>query len=118
MGLVFSLNNYHIDHTQDGIRVLSSYPHITLNGYAVVKPLVFLSIIPRFEYIGSRYADTEGMRLWEAYVLANLKITLAWRNYVSVSAELDNILDTYYELRRYSPQGGRSLTLMLTVKYR
>jgi iron complex outermembrane receptor protein len=118
LGLAFSLNNYHIDHTQDGIKVLSYYPHITLNGYAVVKPLAFLSIIPRFEYIGSRYADTEGIWLLEAYVLVNLKITLAWRNYVSVSAELDNILDTYYELRRYSPQGGRSLTLMLTVKYR
>ncbi|MDR0629800.1 MAG: TonB-dependent receptor plug domain-containing protein [Treponema sp.] len=118
IGLAFSLNNYHIDHPQDGIKVLSYYPPITLNGYAVVQPLAFLSIIPRLEYMGSRYGDTEGTDLLEGYVLAHIKITIAWGNYVSVSAELDNILDTYYEIRRYSPQGGRSLNLMLTVKYK
>ncbi|MDR2394877.1 MAG: TonB-dependent receptor [Treponema sp.] len=118
MGLAFSLNKYHIDHSQDGITALSYYPHLTLNGYAVIKPLAFLSIIPRLEYIGSRYADTEGTWLLEAYVLANLKIALSWGNYVSISAELDNIFDTYYEIRRYSPQGGRSITLMLTVNYK
>ncbi|MDR0722055.1 MAG: TonB-dependent receptor plug domain-containing protein [Treponema sp.] len=118
MGLAFSLNNYTINHSQDGIKVLNYYPQITFSGYAVIKPRAFLSIIPRLEYIDSRYADTEGTELLEAYVLANLKITIAWGNYVSVSAELDNILDTYYEIRRYSPQGGRSLNLMLTVNYK
>ena len=118
IGLAFSLNNYHIDHTQDGITVLSYYPHITFNGYAVVKPFAFLSIIPRLEYMDFRYGDTEGTDLLEVYVLAHIKITIAWGNYVSVSAELDNILDTYYEIRRYSPQGGRSLNLMLTVNYK
>ncbi|MDR2633145.1 MAG: TonB-dependent receptor plug domain-containing protein [Treponema sp.] len=118
MGFAFSLNHYHIDHSQDGMRVLSYYPQLTLNGYAVIKPLAFLSIIPRLEYVGSRYADTEGTELLEAYVLASLKITSSWRNYVSISAALDNIFDTYYEIRRSSPQGGRSITVMLTVHYR
>jgi iron complex outermembrane receptor protein len=118
MGFAFSLNKYHIDHSQDGIKVLTYYPHLTLNGYAVIKPLAFLSIIPRLVYISSRYADTEGSVLLEDYFLANLKVTIEWGNYVSVSAGIDNIFDTYYEIRRYSPLEGRSFNLMLTLKYR
>ncbi|MDR1301760.1 MAG: TonB-dependent receptor [Treponema sp.] len=118
LGLAVSLNKYHIDHSQDGITVLNYYPHVTVNGYALIKPLAFLSISPRLVYVSSRYADIEGAVLLDAYVLANLTITVEWGNYVSVSAGIDNIFDTYYEIRRYSPLEGRSFTLMLTVKYR
>jgi iron complex outermembrane receptor protein len=117
-GLAFSLNNYIIDHSQDGIKVLSYYPQITLNGYAAVKPFAFLSIIPRIEYIGSRYADTEGTLELDSYILAHLKIAADLGTYVSVSAEADNIFDTYYEIRRYSPQAGRSFNFTLTLKYK
>jgi iron complex outermembrane receptor protein len=118
MGLAFSLNNYIIDHSQDGIKALNYYPQVTLNAYAVIKPLAFLSFIPRVEYIGSRYADTEGTTELEPYFLANFKIAADLGSFVSVSAEIDNIFDTYYEIRRYSPQGGRSFNFTLTLKYK
>jgi iron complex outermembrane receptor protein len=117
-GLAFSLNNYIIDRSQDGIKALSYYPQITLNAYAVVKPLAFLSLIPRVGYIGSGYADTEGAVELDPYFLANFKIAADLGKYVSVSAEIDNIFDTYYEIRRYSPQAGRSFNFTLTVKYK
>ena len=118
IGLAFSLNNYIIDHSQDGIKVLSYYPQITLNGYATIKPFAFLSIIPRIEYIGSRYGDTEGEQELDPYFLASIKVSANLGNYVSVSAEIDNIFDTYYEIRRYSPQAGRSFNFTLTLKYK
>ncbi|MDR2344249.1 MAG: TonB-dependent receptor [Spirochaetaceae bacterium] len=118
VGLAFSLNKYKIKHSQGGIKVLNYYPPLTFSGYAVIKPLAFLSVIPRLVYVGSRYADTEGSESLDAYLLVSLKVSVLWRDYVSLSAELDNIFDTYYEIRRYSPQGGRSLNLMLTVKYK
>ncbi|MDR1030227.1 MAG: TonB-dependent receptor [Treponema sp.] len=117
LGLAVSLNKYHIDHSQDGITVLNYYPQVTVNGYALIKPLAFLSISPRLVYVSSRYADTEGSVLLDAYVLANLKITVEWGKYVSVSLGIDNIFDTYYEIRRYSPLEGRSFNLMLTLTY-
>jgi iron complex outermembrane receptor protein len=76
-----------------------------------------LSIIPRFEYTGSRYADTEGTLELEGYFLAHFKISADIGKYVSVSASIENILDTYYEIRQYSPQAGRSFTFALTLKY-
>jgi iron complex outermembrane receptor protein len=117
-GLAFSLNRYHIDHSQDNIKAMAYYPSITVNGYAVIKPLDFLAITPRFEYIGSRYADTEGAMELDEYFLAHLTVTFTWKDYVSVSAGIDNIFDTYYEIRRYSPLEGRSFNLTLTVKYK
>jgi iron complex outermembrane receptor protein len=118
IGLAFSLNNYHIGRSQDGVKFLSYYPRITCTGYAVITPAAFLSIIPRLEYIGSRYADTGGTLTLEGYVLANLKVGADLGKYVSVSLGVENIFDEYYEIRYYSPQSGRSYNLTLTVRYK
>jgi iron complex outermembrane receptor protein len=116
-GLAFSVNNYTINHSQNSVKVLSYYPQITLNGYMVIKPLALLSIIPRFEYTGPRYADTEGKSELEGYFLAHLKVSAEIGKFVSVSAGVENIFDTYYEIRQYSPMAGRSFTVALTLKY-
>jgi iron complex outermembrane receptor protein len=118
MGLAFSLNNYHIGHSQDGVRFLTYYPRITCTGYAVIKPAAFLSIIPRLEYIGSRYADTGGSLALEGYVLANLKVGADLGKFVSISMGVENIFDEHYEIRYYSPLGGRSYSFMSTVRYK
>jgi iron complex outermembrane receptor protein len=117
LGLAFSLNNYHIGRSQDGVRFLSYYPQITCTGYAVIKPVAFLSIIPRFEYIGSRHADTGGTVTLEGYALANCKVKIDLGKYVSLSAAVENILDTRYEIRRYSPQPGRTFSFTLEARY-
>jgi iron complex outermembrane receptor protein len=116
-GLALSVNKYVINKSQDGIKVLSYYPQFTLNGYMVIKPAPMLSIIPRIEYISSRYADTLGETTLDDYFLAHLKISADLGKYLTISASADNILDTYYEISRNFPLAGRTFTLALTAKY-
>jgi len=116
-GLAFSVNNYVINKSQDGIKVLSYYPQYTCNGYMVLKPIKTLSIIPRMEYISFRYTDTVGKDKLDEYLLLHLKITADIGKHLTVSASADNILDAYYEISRNFPLAGRSFTFGLTVKY-
>jgi iron complex outermembrane receptor protein len=96
---------------------MTYYPQYTLNGYIVLKPVKALSIIPRIEYISSRYANTDGSEKMEDYILIHLKATADIGKHLTVSASADNILDTYYEISRNFPLAGRSFTFGLTVKY-
>jgi iron complex outermembrane receptor protein len=116
-GMAFSFNQYTLEKNLNGVNVLTYYPEITFNGYLVIKPLTMLSIIPRFEYIGSRYAESDGTLELDGYFLAHLKVSADIDKHVSLSASIENILDTYYEIQQYSPMAGRSFSLGLTVKY-
>jgi iron complex outermembrane receptor protein len=116
-GLAFSFNKYSIGHSQAGVKVLSYYPSITFNGYLVLKLFRILSLIPRLEYIGSRYADTGGVVQLKDYVLANLKLSAEIGKYAAISAGIENIFDTYYEIRLNSPMAGRSFNISLDLRY-
>jgi iron complex outermembrane receptor protein len=117
VGLSFSLNEYTIDHSQDGIQVLTDYPEITLNGYIEIKPIEAVTIMPRFEYLGRRWADTRQWYELDGYFLANLKATVELGRHFILSASVDNIFDTLYEIRKYSPQPGRAYSLTFTAMY-
>jgi iron complex outermembrane receptor protein len=117
VGLAFSFNKYILNHSQNEVKVLAYYPQITLNGYMVIKPFAMISIIPRIEYIGSRYAESDGALELDGYFLAHLKVSADIGKYVSVSAGVENLFDTEYEIRQYSPMAGRVFTLALTLKY-
>ncbi|WP_010261957.1 TonB-dependent receptor [Treponema primitia] len=116
-GMSFSWNQNTINHSQAGIKVLPYYPEITLNGYMVIKPLEVLSIIPRVEYTGSRFANTEGFEKLEAYFLAHLKVSYDFGKYITASVGVENIFDKYYEIRQYAPMAGRSFNISLTARY-
>jgi iron complex outermembrane receptor protein len=84
----------------------------------VIRPwLKAVSVIPRWEYAGSRYGDMLGTVELPEYFLLHLKINADIGPYVSVSAGVNNILDASYELRRYSPQEGRSFHFTLECRY-
>jgi iron complex outermembrane receptor protein len=117
IGLSFSWNQYYIRSTQDGIASLSYYPAITANAYIEIHPVKWLTILPRMEYLGSRFVDTEGKSELDPYFLLHLKASADIGKYFSVSVGIDNILDTYYEIRQYSPMPGRSFTVALTARY-
>lgn len=117
-GAAFSLNRYHLNRSQNSVKTLTYYPHFTLNGYAALKVLTMVSIIPRLEYISSRYADTDGKTTLDGYFLAHLRVTADIGKYLSVSAGVENIFDAYYEIQQYAPLAGRSFTAAVTVKYR
>ncbi|MDR3146390.1 MAG: TonB-dependent receptor [Treponema sp.] len=117
-GLAFSFNSYTINHSQSGVKVLPYYPRFTLNGYMVIKPLSTISVIPRLEYTGFRYADSEGASELAGYFLFHLKVSADIGRFVSVSGGIENIFDTYYEIRQYAPLAGRSFTVAVTLRYR
>jgi iron complex outermembrane receptor protein len=118
MGMSLSIMGYAINHHEAGGEYLPYYPPLTLNGYMVIRPwLKEISVIPRWEYVDFRYSDMLGDEKLPGYFLLHLKIKVDIGSYVSVSAAVNNILDTSYELRRYSPQEGRSFHFTLECHY-
>jgi iron complex outermembrane receptor protein len=127
-GVSFALNEYLLNKTQDAaIKRIPYYPELTLSAYAVVTPvpsppawfpaLRSLSLIPRIEYISTRYSDSGGLFTLDNYWLGNLRLRLEITDYVTLTLALENILDTFYEIRYNSPMPGRSFTITATAKY-
>jgi iron complex outermembrane receptor protein len=117
-GLAFSWNRYVINHSQAEDKAIVYYPPVTLNAYMRIHPrFKNISIIPRFEYTGPRYADSPGTLELPGYSLFHLKISADIGSHVSLSAAMENIFDTLYEIRRYSPQGGRAFSFTLEVRH-
>jgi len=118
MGMSLSIISYTINYNEAGGKYLPYYPPFALNGYIVIHPwLKEISVIPRWEYVGSRYVDMLGNEKLPGYFLLHLKIKADIGSYVSVSAAVNNILDTFYELRRYSPQAGRNFNFTMECHY-
>jgi iron complex outermembrane receptor protein len=116
VGLAFAWNRYTIRHSQNSVKALTYYPEITANGYMVIRPATMLSILPRLEYVGERYSDSEGRYPLEGYFLAHLKVQADINRHFSVAAGVENIFDTLYEIRQRSPMEGRSFNLSLTAR--
>jgi iron complex outermembrane receptor protein len=76
-----------------------------------------ISVIPRVEYLHSRYANTEATAELPPYFLAHLKVTADIGRYLSVSAGVENMFDTLYEIKQYFPMAGRGFTLSVEAKY-
>jgi iron complex outermembrane receptor protein len=94
VGLAFSVNNYSINKSQAGVKVITYYPQYTFNGYMMIKPVKMLSITPRFEYISRRYADTAGLVKMDDYLLLHLKAAADIGKYFNVSVSVEYLLDT------------------------
>jgi iron complex outermembrane receptor protein len=116
-GLAFSWNRYTIRHSQNSVKALAYYPEITMNGYMVIRPVEMLSIVPRAEYVGERYSDSEGRYPLEGYFLAHLKVNVDINKYFSAGAGVENIFDALYEIRQYSPMAGRTYNVSFTARY-
>jgi iron complex outermembrane receptor protein len=116
-GLSFSVNRYLIRHSQSGVKEIPCYPAVTANMYLVIRPLRIVSIIPRLEYIGPRFADTLGEEELEGFLLGSIRVQAELAGRLVLSAGVENILDTLYEIRRHYPMAGRSYTFGLTVRY-
>lgn len=117
-GAAFSVNKYDIGGVSDRtVKAIDYYPEVTANGYIVYAPTDKLQIIPRVEYIDSRYADAEAKEELDSYVLAHLKVQYDINDYASVSVSVNNIFDENYEIRQYYPQSGRSFALTLSARY-
>lgn len=117
VGASGSWNRYRIINSELGVEALTLYPEITGSAYGIISPVTSLSIIPRIQYVGSRYADTKGEAEIDGYFLVNLKAAYEINKNFSASAGVDNVFDVLYEIRPYFPQPGRSYNFSVTVKY-
>ena len=118
MGMALSIMRYTLHHAEAGEQYLPYSPPLTVSGYMIIRPrLKAFSVIPRWEYISSRYGDTRGDAKLSEYFLLHLKINAALGSSVSASVSVNNILDAFYELRQYSPQEGRSVHFTMEYKY-
>jgi iron complex outermembrane receptor protein len=116
-GVTFSWNRYSIIDSAVGVETLSLYPAHTASAYGTITPIKALAIIPSVQYVGERYADTQGETEIDGYFLVNLKASYELHKNVSVSISVENVFDVLYEIRPYFPQAGRSYNLSLTARY-
>ncbi|MDR0551702.1 MAG: TonB-dependent receptor [Spirochaetaceae bacterium] len=112
-----SWNRYSIIKSWSGVSTLSYYPELTANLYAVISPVAVFSFIPSLQYVSSRYTGADGGEQLEAYFLCSLKAVFQFNTRLSASAACENLFDTLYEIRRYSPQPGRSYSVTFTARY-
>ncbi|MDR2501044.1 MAG: TonB-dependent receptor [Treponema sp.] len=124
----FSVNQYALNHREDReVQAIPYYPEFTLNASAQIKPIPeplgegalirSLSLLPRLEYISRRWVNTAGTAELAGYALVHLKGTLEITTYCALSLGIENLLDTYYEIRYNSPLAGRSYQLMVSLRY-
>lgn len=116
-GSSLSIGSYTINHSQTGVDVLPYYPLVTVNGYLTLTLFKTLRISPRLDYIGLRYADTQGAEELAGYFLANLALRYDLGRHFSFSFRIENIFDTWYEIRLHYPLAGRSYNFSLTARY-
>jgi iron complex outermembrane receptor protein len=116
-GAALSLNGYTLRYSKISAEKLSYYPALTGNLYLVYKPLTYLSLIPAAEYLASRCTDLSGAEELPAAFLVHFKASVDIGKHFTAAVGVENILDTYYEIRQYFPQPGRTYTLTLTARY-
>ncbi len=116
-GLNGALAAYEINHSEAQVTSLPYYPAASGNCYVEIRPGPVLSLLPRLEYLGKRDIDAEGTKTMDAYWLVHFTVTAEFSEHLSMSAGIENLFDTYYEIRQHAPQAGRTYNLACTIKY-
>jgi iron complex outermembrane receptor protein len=127
VGGSLGVNKYNITESKAGLKYLGYSPELTANGYLVIKPfenfnlkpVSNIKLIPRFEYVGSRYISSSATKpaILESYTLVHLKAAADITDNVSFSFAINNLFDELYEIRQYFPQAGLSVNLTLEGRY-
>lgn len=129
IGGAFGTQFYNAAHSNSNYIILGGMPEFTANAYMVIMPFAGtdtklfgnIKIIPRFEYVGSRYESSykkdDAKVLLPSYTLAHLKLSYDITRYASLSFAVNNIFDELYEISQYYPQAGRSFNLTLEGRY-
>jgi iron complex outermembrane receptor protein len=123
-GTAFGLTKYDIKHSANDIDYITDLPEFTANAYMVIRPLAMikavenLSVIPSFEYVGSKDIASSGSRaIRPSHSLVHLKVAADITKYASLSFSVNNLFDELYENTTGFPEAGRSFNVTLTGKY-
>jgi iron complex outermembrane receptor protein len=134
----FSVVKYKILHNETkasgGVEYeyMGNTPLFTANGYFSIAPFTGkdlgvvdnIKIIPRFEYVSTKYAATgsnlitaDNRRYLDDYVLVHLGIFADIAEHYSVSFAVNNLLDQLYYTNRWIPAAGRSFNLSFGARF-
>jgi iron complex outermembrane receptor protein len=138
LGGSFAINKYKILHSEakegDGseYEYMGSAPLLTTNGYFSISPFANkdlgkienIRIMPRFEYVGTRFAANDANLLTAAqrtylddYALLHLGIFTDFAGHYSASFAINNLLDQLYYTTQYMPAAGRSFNISFGVQF-
>jgi iron complex outermembrane receptor protein len=116
-GATFSWNRYTVIKSSRDITELALYPEITAGAHAELSPIPGITLIPSLRYVDSRWADSSAETRLDAYCLVNLKAVYEVNRRLSVSASVENLFDTLYEIRAFFPQPGRTYELQVSLRW-
>ena len=138
MGGSFAINKYKILHSEakgeDGTdyEFMGSAPLLTANGYFSISPFADIDtgvvenirIMPRFEYVGTRFAASDANLLTSSerkylddYTLLHLGIFADFGEHYYASFGIHNILDQLYYTTDWMPAAGRSCNISFGAKF-
>jgi iron complex outermembrane receptor protein len=136
LGGSFAINKYKIIHAaaQEGTEYeyMGSAPLLTTNGYFSLSPFVNkdmgkienFRIMPRFEYVGTRFAAGDVNVLTAAnrtylddYVLFHLGIFADFAGHYFASFAIHNLLDQLYYTTNWMPAAGRSFNISFGAQF-
>jgi iron complex outermembrane receptor protein len=115
--------------------IIGLSPLFVTNGYVSISPFAGMDIkgiddiriIPRFEYIGTRYypssagnqisESAKASKILDDYALLHLGIIVDIAEHYSASFSVNNILDEIYYTAPFYPGAGRSFNISLGAKF-
>jgi iron complex outermembrane receptor protein len=116
-GASLSLSTYTINHSEAQIVSLPYSPEKSAHMYLEFRPAPLFALLPRVEYLDERYVDAVGGDTLSSYWLFHLKLTVDFSPHIKIAAGIENLFDTYYEIRQNAPLAGRTYTLSCTLQY-
>ena len=114
----FGTNYTYLDRkniSQPNVKLIDT-PRHSLFGWAEIRPVEWLSIIPSAEYNSSRWSLTTGAGVG-AYALLNLKIAIRLPAQTTLSFGANNLCDRNYALTEGYYLAGRTLFANLQIKF-
>lgn len=101
--------------SQPNVKLIDT-PRHSLFGYADLRPVKWLSIIPSVEYGSARWALTTGAEVG-AYAVLNLKIAIRLPGATTLSVGVNNLCDRNYAITEGYFEPGRTLFANVQVKF-
>lgn len=101
--------------SQPNVKLIDT-PRHSLFGYADLRPVKWLSVIPSVEYGSARWALTTGAEVG-AYAVLNLKIAIRLPGDTTLNFGVNNLCDRNYAITEGYFEPGRTLFANVQVKF-
>ena len=98
-------------------RKITNIPHHKWFAYLACSPMEKLNFQACMDYVSHRFSTTDGIRVADRYVTADIKACYQFSTAMSAEAGIENVGDTDYEIEEGYPEPGRTGFVNLMVRY-